>query len=172
MPAVRKPSPAMVVAVIALIVAMGGTAAAAGYITGAAIKDNTLTSRDVRNGSLSGRDLHANTVTGSNIRNGTIRGRDLRGSVITAATMTSGAAQTIIVGAKVSIDVRCPGGTQALSGAYVSVDNRGDVPEGFTVTSSFPLEDAPEGWRFVVINAGRGAVSFTPSVNCGYPLPR
>lgn len=54
----RRLSPAMVVALIALFVALGGTATAARVLlTGADIKDNSLTGADVKNGSLTPRDL-------------------------------------------------------------------------------------------------------------------
>ena len=54
----NRPSPATVIAVLALFVALGGTATAAGIlITGKQIKDGTVASIDVRNGSLSGVDV-------------------------------------------------------------------------------------------------------------------
>ena len=53
----RKPSPALVISLIALFVAMGGTAYAL-VITGA----------NVKNGSLTGKDLKKNTITGTQIR--------------------------------------------------------------------------------------------------------
>lgn len=52
-----RPSPSFVVAVLALVLAAGGTGYAAGKITSADIKDNTITGRDVKNGSLERRDL-------------------------------------------------------------------------------------------------------------------
>lgn len=59
----RLPSPALVVAVIALVVALGGTAAAAsGLITGRQIAPSTITGRNVRNHSLTASDLAPGTV--------------------------------------------------------------------------------------------------------------
>lgn len=52
----RRPSPALIISLIALFVAMGGTAYAL-VITGA----------DVKNGSLTGKDLKKNTLTGAQI---------------------------------------------------------------------------------------------------------
>ena len=51
------PSPAMVVAVIALFVSLGGSAYAALVITGKNIKNGTVTTKDIRNHSLSGTDV-------------------------------------------------------------------------------------------------------------------
>ncbi|MEO8106712.1 MAG: hypothetical protein ABI720_05280 [Actinomycetes bacterium] len=48
----HRPSPAMVVAVIALVVAMGGTAVAGSLINGADIKKNTVTGKQVKEPSL------------------------------------------------------------------------------------------------------------------------
>lgn len=69
-----RPSPSMVVSVIALIVALGGTATAAtvlirssaqiknGVVTGADLKDATITGRDVKDGALTGAALRAGTI--------------------------------------------------------------------------------------------------------------
>ena len=56
-PRVRRPSPALVVAVLALSVALGGTSYAAITITGAQIKDGSITTRDIRNRSLRAEDF-------------------------------------------------------------------------------------------------------------------
>ncbi len=52
-----RPSPAMVVACTALFVAGAGTATAAKLITGKQIKNSSITSTDVRNGSLLRKDF-------------------------------------------------------------------------------------------------------------------
>jgi hypothetical protein len=54
----RRPSPAMVVACLALFVALGGSAlAAAPLITGAQINNGSVTGRDLRNNSVKGADV-------------------------------------------------------------------------------------------------------------------
>ena len=52
------PSPAMVVALVALFVALGGVSygVASGYIDSREIKNNSIQSKDVRNGTLTGTD--------------------------------------------------------------------------------------------------------------------
>jgi hypothetical protein len=62
-----RPSPAMLLAVIALVAALAGGAVGATLITGGQIKDKSITGKDVRNGSL----------TGAQIRNGTLGLTDL-----------------------------------------------------------------------------------------------
>jgi hypothetical protein len=53
----RRPSPGIIVACIALVVACTGTATAATLITGAQIKNNSLTTKDVKNKSLRAKDF-------------------------------------------------------------------------------------------------------------------
>jgi hypothetical protein len=64
----RRPSYAAVVAHLALAVALSTGAAAAVVITGA----------NVRNGSLTGADIKAKSLTGGNIANGTLSGAELK----------------------------------------------------------------------------------------------
>jgi hypothetical protein len=73
----RRPSPAMVVAVAALVLGAGGTATAGVLITSSEIKDDTIRgadihdesirSRDVDNGSVSGVDVARNSLTGADV---------------------------------------------------------------------------------------------------------
>jgi hypothetical protein len=65
------PSPAMVVALTALFLALGGSAYAL-VITGKSIKNNTVTGADIRNGSLRGKDVHANGLGGRSIKESTL----------------------------------------------------------------------------------------------------
>ena len=61
------PSPAMAVALVALFMAMGGSAYAL-VITSGSIKNNTIRSVDVRNGGLLGKDLRATASAGERSR--------------------------------------------------------------------------------------------------------
>jgi hypothetical protein len=82
---VRRPSPALVIACIALFVALGGVSygLATGSIDSREIADNTIRSKDVRNNSVYSRDLRNNDVRDIDIRNGTIKGRDIAKATIT-----------------------------------------------------------------------------------------
>lgn len=53
----RRPSPALIVSALALVVATGGTSYAAAMITSKDIKDGTIQSRDVKDGTLKTRDF-------------------------------------------------------------------------------------------------------------------
>jgi hypothetical protein len=59
-----RPSPALVVAVVALVVALGGTATAAGVLitSGSQIKDGSITGADLKDRSIGPKDLAAATT--------------------------------------------------------------------------------------------------------------
>src|SRR3954469_10874015 len=65
----RLPSPAMLVALSALFVALGGVSY--GFATG------SIDSREIRNNTIRTRDIRNNEVRGRDIRNSTIRSRDI-----------------------------------------------------------------------------------------------
>jgi hypothetical protein len=71
---IRRPSPAMVVASIALFMAMGGVSygLATGAIDSREIKNNTVRGKDVHNGSLTGRDVKRDGLGGLSISEGTL----------------------------------------------------------------------------------------------------
>jgi hypothetical protein len=80
-----RPSPAMIVALIALFVAMGGVSYgfATGTIDSREIKNNDVRSRDIRNNEIRTKDIRNNEVRGIDIRNSTIQGRDVALNTIT-----------------------------------------------------------------------------------------
>lgn len=49
---------AYVIAILALVLSMGGAAVAGGMITGKQIKNNSVTSKDIKNGTLHLKDIH------------------------------------------------------------------------------------------------------------------
>jgi hypothetical protein len=65
-----RPSPALVIACIALLLALGGVSygLATGAIDSREIKNNTIRSRDVRIGALRGRDIRRGTIAGREVR--------------------------------------------------------------------------------------------------------
>ena len=75
----RRPSPAIVVACIALFVALGGVSYgfATGSIDSREIRNENVRSQDIRNNSIRTDDLRNNEVRGRDIRNSTVRGPDV-----------------------------------------------------------------------------------------------
>jgi hypothetical protein len=67
-----RPSPAMVVALIALFVALGGSGYAATKFNPKVIKNNTVPGKKLKNNSLPGQKLRNNSVTGRKINEATM----------------------------------------------------------------------------------------------------
>ena len=61
----RRLQPGTLIALLALFVSLGGTAAAVSLITGRNVKDGSLTGRDIRDGSIAGNDLESALTRGS-----------------------------------------------------------------------------------------------------------
>jgi len=74
-----RPSPAIVVALIALFLAMGGVSygLATGSIDSREIKNNTIRSNDIRNGQVRTQDVRNNNLRGEDIRSNTLTGEDI-----------------------------------------------------------------------------------------------
>jgi len=85
------PSPAMVVAVTALVMSLGGSAYAL-VITGKSIKNGTVTSKDIRNRSLGGSDVRANSLGAGAIKESSL-------GPVPASFLTSGGTQFAVVNA-------------------------------------------------------------------------
>ena len=75
----RRPSPALVISLIALFVSLSGVSygVATGFIDSREIKNNEVRSLDIRNNQIRTRDLRNNEVRGIDIRNSTIQSRDI-----------------------------------------------------------------------------------------------
>ncbi|HVL97460.1 MAG TPA: hypothetical protein VM266_16510 [Solirubrobacteraceae bacterium] len=87
----RRPSPSLVISLIALFVAMSGTAVAAKAIitSSSQVKNGTLTGLDLKDGSVSGKELKKATVGGDKIKNSTIGLGNLEASARAAITDAS-----------------------------------------------------------------------------------
>jgi hypothetical protein len=83
----RRPSPALVIACIALFVSLGGVsyAVATGSIDSREIRNNTISSNDVRNNSLRTFDIRNNEIRGFDVRNSSLQGRDIAFNTLTGA---------------------------------------------------------------------------------------
>jgi hypothetical protein len=71
-----RPSPAMVVAFVALLAALSGTAIA---LPGT----NSVDSGDIKNGTIRGKDIHRNAVTGKKVKNASLTGADVKNNSLT-----------------------------------------------------------------------------------------
>jgi hypothetical protein len=116
-----KPSPALVISIIALFVALSGSAYAAAKINGKNIKQGTVTSKQIKNSSIKKVDLAkdariagpkgdagANGKDGLSVLEGTLPpGKTITGNWSAAAT--NGAAATQFLYFHVPFPVRIPG---------------------------------------------------------------
>jgi hypothetical protein len=73
------PSPAMVVAIVALVMSLGGSAYAL-VVTGKQIRNNSVTGKDIRNRSLASRDIRNRTLSGIDVRTDKIGGAAVKES--------------------------------------------------------------------------------------------
>jgi hypothetical protein len=71
----RRPSPAMVVALIALFISLGGVSygVATGSVGSRELKDGAVRSRDIRDNGVRGKDIRNGSVTGADVRESSLR---------------------------------------------------------------------------------------------------
>jgi hypothetical protein len=81
----HRPSPALIIALIALFVSLSGVSygVATGFIDSREIKNNEVRSLDIRNNEIRTRDLRNNEVRGLDIRNSTVQSRDIALNAVT-----------------------------------------------------------------------------------------
>jgi hypothetical protein len=136
-----RPSPSMLVALIALFVALGGTGYSALRITGKNVKDSSLTGRDVKNGS--------------------IRSVDVAGLLATdfkAGQLTSG-----------SLGPPGPQGPQGVQGTKGDKGDKGDAGEPGTARAYAFVEGDNCPLNACIIAKGKGvayAILVAPGVYC------
>jgi hypothetical protein len=145
-----RPSPALIVAIVALIVALGGTSYAALYLPSnvvgtSQLKKGAVTTRKIKNGAVTGNKVAANTITGGNIQLSTLGTVPSATSATSATTANGLDGVQIVAGPTVSTSstqgqgtAACPSGMQAIGGDAVLdssntyVDNVGIQSSGAT----------------------------------------
>ena len=159
-----RPSPALVVAILALVMATGGTSFAAKLITGKDVKNSSLTGVDVKNSSLTGADVKNGSIAGADLKKDLIRPKAIaRKRVVATSGADVNAARSaapevvlykkggLTVYAKCFTDITGPF-TYAATYVKTSVngaifDSRGDSLEGGATAdflNSDSLEDVTE----------------------------
>jgi hypothetical protein len=131
------PSPAMAVALLALFMAMGGSAYAL-VVTSGSIKNTTIRSADVRNGGLLGKDFRLDGVGGRAIKESTL-------ATVPAALVAEGLTHFAVVNAG-GQQVRARGTTSAArtaEGRYQVIFNRDVRSCAYFATIGGPTAAAP-----------------------------
>jgi hypothetical protein len=122
----RLPSPALVIACIALFVSLGGVSY--GLVTGSVdsreIKNNAVSSADVLNNTLRSKDVLNNTLRSKDVRNNTLRTFDIRNNEVRGFDIRN----STIRGRDVAFDT--------LTGADVSEASFAKVPSATTADSA------------------------------------
>ena len=92
---IKRQSPALVVSLIALIVALSGTAtAASGLISSKQLKKNAVTSKKIKNGEVTGKDLGPNSVDTTKVTDGSLATGDLADLSVTTGKLANDAVTT------------------------------------------------------------------------------
>ena len=80
--AVRRPSASLLICVVALFVALGGTSYAALTVTGKNVKDSSLTTKDIKDNSLTSSDVKDRSLRLRDFRSGELSGGDRLGRLV------------------------------------------------------------------------------------------
>jgi hypothetical protein len=118
LPSIRRPSPSMAVAVMALVVASTGTSYATGLIGSADIRNDSVQSQDIKDRTIKGRDVKNDVIGSNKIRNGSLKSRDFK-----AGQLPSGPQGPAGVGRWALVDA---------TGAIIAQSG------GFSVTAAYP----------------------------------
>jgi hypothetical protein len=118
LPSIRRPSPSMAVAVMALVVASTGTSYATGLIGSADIRNNSVQSQDIKNRTIQGKDIRTGTIGAKQVKDGSLRARDFK-----AGQLPSGPQGPAGVGRWALVDA---------TGAIIAQSG------GFSVTAAYP----------------------------------
>ena len=127
------PSPSMAVALLALFIALGGSAWAVAKVGTKQIKNNAVTTPKIKNGAVTAPKLKPGAVNGSKIADGAVAGAKLGTGAVTGPKISSGAVGT---GALADLSVTAakitPGavGTEALANQSVTAAKIADGAVG------------------------------------------
>lgn len=153
-----RPSPALLVALLALVVATGGTAYAA-----VELRQNSVLSKHIKNGQVKTKDLANASVTGAKVKDGSLTATEFApgqlpsGSVDTVTVLA--VSSPIPAGDFGGATAYCPAGMEAIGGGV-----EGWNVWTMVVTASFPYvggnlnaldagqHPAATGWRAFVRN--------------------
>jgi hypothetical protein len=124
-PRLARPSPALVIAIIALIVALGGTGYAA-----VSLPKNSVGSKQLKKNAVIGSKIKANAVTGSKVKNGSLTGADINLGTLGTVPNATNAANATHAG---SADNATNAGNSAKTG--------GNTVRAFSLYGTSPVTD-------------------------------
>jgi hypothetical protein len=152
----KRPSAAGIVAVLALVLAMGGTATAAKLISGKDIQNKSLTGKDVKGKSLGAGKLKLNSLGGDQIDESKLGKVPAAATADTATNATNAANATTATTATSATDAAAIGGVPA-----AAVVRNVEYVEG----SSIGNDTAKQA--FAQCPAGKQVIGGTAAINGG-----
>jgi hypothetical protein len=121
-----RPTPSLVVAVLALVVALAGTSYAAATIGSAQIKNNSVKGKDIKDGSLTGKDVKDGSLAGPDVADGSLTGADVQDGSLSAADLAPRGCPASTVSVLGSCIDRVSNGSQTtFAAALAACDARG-----------------------------------------------
>ena len=179
-----RPSGAMLVAIVAVVIASAGSATAASLITSGEIKNNTIRSGDIRNNTIRGKDVHTGTIRSSDVGDGSLLASDFAAGQLPQGAQGAqgprGAAgrngfgvldypdtvQTIADNHSAEVTVACPAGTSATGGdAFVNDATDKDVTNQVVISQGFRFNN-PIGWSANMTNHTGADVTVAVDAAC------
>jgi hypothetical protein len=168
---VRRPSPSVLIAIAAVVIASASSAVAATLISSSSqIEDNVILSRDIHDNTLRGQDVQNGTLGAEELTSGareSLRGpkgvtgaqgpRGLRGRVgpegSAAISLVSYPSSTVAVGAGGSAtgSAACPKGQRPIGGGARNPSGK------LVISASYPLTGATRGWAVTALNPDTAA---------------
>ena len=147
--------PATLIAIVALGVALTGSAYASGLING----------KSIRNGTITGAKLANRTVSSAKLANGAIVPANLSTLVRDGLTYFQpvGATGTVGAGATTVVEAHCPSVAIPISGGYL-------IPNATNTTTVQvdALDEAGNGWKAQVFNNGASAIQVSVEAVCAF----
>jgi hypothetical protein len=173
----RRPSPALVIAILALFVALCGAGYAAVSLPPEAVKSRHIAPRAIEaahisNDAVGKRAIASGAVGSQEIRNGSLRASDFGAGALPASTATVHTGQqTIAPDQSAIVTASCPDGQRATGGGWFV-----PVAAGLVISGSYPSADAngrpaedgssATGWSVVVRNGPNFGGQFVTYAVC------
>jgi hypothetical protein len=133
---IGRPSPALVIAVIALIAALSGTAYAA-------LGKNSVGTRQLKAKAVTAGKIANNAVTSAKVAKGSLTGADINLSALGTVPSATNAANAGNAGTVGGHAASCPGGTTLIRGVCFDAASRGPAP---TLGAAADACAASGGW--------------------------
>lgn len=182
---VRKPSPAMIVACVALFLATTGTGVAViasvpngsvgtkqlknNAVNSSKVKDHSLAQKDLAKNSVGTDQLKSNAVNSSKVKDGSLNAVDLAAGVLPATNVVKRTAKGVYGTSFSKVTASCNAGEVATGGGadWDASTSDGWPVVAYSVPDPYTATAAPTGWAVEIDNiSGSGGVQAIAWVLC------